>query len=187
MRRFRSAPTSLALALIGSTALFAACSESFDNTFNGTCGATYVAEEPQPGDPEVSLRLSSDLLTCSSGVTFGTLRGTTQMLIVDVGEFTDTLGVTRDSVTITGTSTVYNEAGDSLQSTFSGVGAFIIDEGPVDFVMSFKGTETYSGGTGEFDPGTGSSAVTGQLNFMTAKGNSTFNGTLTANNQEMEF
>jgi hypothetical protein len=180
MRHLRLRTVAVGLVL-GSGFVLGACSSDFDSPFAGTCTTTMTAAESQAGDPAGSSRYVVNA-SCNTGVTFGTLAGTSDVL-AELGAYhVDTLGV-RDSVdlTITATTEYVDSHGNKLQSTYKGTGFEGVEpeEGtPLD--VTFSGTETYTGGGPQiFPPGTGSSKGSATMDLTTGKGTYEFNGTLT--------
>jgi len=168
MRHLRLTSVVLGLALAGSAALLAACSDSFDNTFDLNCQTTFTDEG--------GLLLLSIVGSCGSGVTFGTLDvASEEVLVQGAGS----------SVTISGIALLVDADGNTLEGSFVGEGQLYFDEESEepDSVV-FSGTETYTGASGSFEGASGSASVTGSANFRTGTLKYTTIGTLTANNNE---
>jgi len=178
MSRHHGSALQLTLALAGSVAMLAACSESFDNPFEGTCSASVGAPvASQPGDPAGSTRYPV-MSTCVAGPTFGTLRNDGEWVVAPSTTDPDSVVITF-SGTYTGTS-INGGGPTTLNLTFSGLGEIVPNQG-----ITFVGTETFHGGTEIFDGCSGSARV---MNGVFGSGAQwEFNGTLTANNNEFEW
>jgi hypothetical protein len=165
------------IGVAGTAALLAACSDSFDNPFDGTCSASVGAPvASQPGDPAGSTRYPV-MATCVAGPTFGTLRSDGEWVVAPSTTDPDSVVITFSGA-YTGTSA--SGSPTTLNMTFAGVGAIVVDEG-----ITFVGTESFGGGTDIFDGCSGSARVTNGVFGPGAQWE--FNGTLTANNNEFEW
>lgn len=122
----------------------------------GICGTAFTFVPPTPGQPAnvAVIRIALECRLAHLG------RST--------GEIVETIVTSEDGLTsrLTGTIVYVAANGDELHASFTGAGANDFVAG----VVSFIGTEVYTGGTGRFAGASGASELTGTAALATLTG-----------------